>query len=286
MTENTKPLSKYYRQPSIYIKFPSGGTLYGPEIVKPSTTGEHAVLPMTAMDDLAFKTPDALMSGQATVNVIKSCIPDILDPWKLVNYDVDAVLIAIRIASYGETMDLTMTVPVINEQVTQSINLNQLLESVSNIKLVDTITLTDGLKVKVKPLVYKQIVDSQLKTFQQQRIYLQVQSSKEMSDDDKTKRFTESFKMLTSLNRSLLLTNMESIGLPSGEIVTNQDEIKDFFDNAEAKIVKEIEDKLVPIRQQGAVKPLKIKATDEQVKKGVPVTYEVPLTFDNANFFG
>ena len=99
MAKNTNPLSKYYRQPTIYIKFPSGGKYYNDDVVVPTETGEHAVLPMTAKDDLAFKTPDSLMSGQSSVDVVKSCIPDILDPWKLTNYDVDTVLIAIRIAS-------------------------------------------------------------------------------------------------------------------------------------------------------------------------------------------
>ena len=108
MEEKANPLTKYYRQPAIYIKFPSGGKYYTDDIVTPTENGEHAVLPMTAKDDLSFKTPDSLMSGQSTVDVIKSCVPDIKDPWKLVNYDVDTVLIAIRIAGYGETMDLSL----------------------------------------------------------------------------------------------------------------------------------------------------------------------------------
>ena len=60
---------------------------------------------MTAKDEMAFKTPDAMINGQSTVDVIKSCVPNLLDPWKMVNYDTDAVLLAIRIATYGETMD-------------------------------------------------------------------------------------------------------------------------------------------------------------------------------------
>ena len=34
------------------------------------------------------------------------------------------------------------------------------------------------------------------------------------------------------------------------------------------------------------MKPIKVKATEEQIKKGVPATFEVPITFDNSNFFG
>jgi hypothetical protein len=35
---------------------------------------------MTAKDELMFKTPDALLNGQSTVEVVKSCIPAIQDP--------------------------------------------------------------------------------------------------------------------------------------------------------------------------------------------------------------
>ena len=48
---------------------------------------------------------------------------------------------------------------------------------------------------------------------------------------------------------------------------------------------KEIEINLTKLRTQGAVKPVKLKATEEQIKKGAPATYEVPVTFDTANFF-
>jgi len=37
---------------------------------------------------------------------------------------------------------------------------------------------------------------------------------------------------------------------------------------------------------QANVKPLQVKSTEEQIKKGAPVSYEVPVTFDSANFFG
>ena len=45
MTENTNPLSKYYRQPAVYIKFPSGGN-YPPHVLERSPSGEYPVLPM------------------------------------------------------------------------------------------------------------------------------------------------------------------------------------------------------------------------------------------------
>ena len=284
MTENTNPLKRYYRQPQISIQLPSKARYYAADVVETTTTGEHPVLPMTAIDELAFRTPDSMMNGQATVDVIRSCIPTILDPWQLVNYDIDTVLIAIRIASYGETIDVTSGVPGTNESVTHTVSLPQMLEQLRNIEVTDTCELKDGLKITVSPLTYKQITESQLKTFEQQRIYAQVSQS-QMTAEEKTKRFTDSFKILSELNMSLLISNIDRITLPAGESVTDREQIKQFVENADAKLIKELENKLIDIRQQGSIKPFKAKATEEQIKAGAPATYEVPITFDNANFF-
>jgi hypothetical protein len=284
MTENTNPLKRYYRQPQISIQLPSRERYYPADVVQKTTTGEHPVLPMTAMDELAFRTPDSMMNGQASVDVIKSCIPTILDPWKLVNYDIDTVLIAIRIASYGETMDITSVAPGTNESITHTVNLPQMLDQIRKDQITDQCTLQDGLTIQVKPLTYRQITESQLKTFEQQRIYAQVSQS-QMTAEEKTRRFTESFKILSELNMSLLISNIEKITLPSGESVNDKEQIKQFVQNADAKTIKELENKLADIRQQGSIKPVRIKATEEQIKAGAPATYEVPITFDNANFF-
>ena len=285
MTENTNPLSKYYRQPAVYIKFPSGGN-YPPQVLERSPNGEYPVLPMTAKDELAFKTPDAMMNGQATIDVIKSCIPNIKDPWQLVSYDMDTILIAIRIASYGEKMDLNTTVPVANETMTHSINLPDLLDRLSQVQITNSCKLKDGLEITVRPLIYKQIIDSQIRTFQQQRIYMQVQQSTTMSDEEKTQKFTDSFNMLTELNSALLLNNIEKITLPDGkQSVSDPAQIKDFIENAESKLTKEIEEELSKIRLQGAVPPIQMQATEEQIKKGAPANYTIPITFDNSNFF-
>ena len=284
MTDNTNPLKRYYRQPQISIQLPSKQKYYPETVVQKTVTGEHPVLPMTAIDELSFRTPDSMMSGQSTVDVIRSCIPTILDPWQLVNYDIDTVLIAIRIASYGETMDVTATVPVTNEQMTHTINLPQVLDNLRREQITDTCVMKDGLTIQIRPLTYRQITQSQLKTFEQQKIYSQVAQS-EMTAEDKTKKFLDSFKILSELNMDLLVGNIDLIRMPTGESVNDKEHIKQFIQNADARMIKELETKLAEMRQQGSIKPIRIKATEEQIKAGSPVSYDVPITFDNANFF-
>ena len=283
MTENANPLNKYFRQPAIYVSLPSGNN-YPPHVIAPSQTGELGVMPMTAKDEIRFKTPDALMNGQGVVDVIQSCVPEIKDAWQIKSHDVDTILIAIRIATYGETMDLQFNVPTINEQVTHTINLPATLDQIRQDKIDNVITLADGLKFETRPLTYRDMTQTSLQTFQQQKMYSTVQNS-DISDEEKVKRFDESFKALTELNSKVLLKNISKITTPEGTEVSDPVQIKEFVDNANATLINELQDKLADIRVQGSVKPLTLKATEEQIKKGAPATYQVPVTFDTANFF-
>ena len=283
MTENTNPLNKYFRQPALYVALPSG-TDYPPHVVTPTETGELGIMPMTAKDEIRFKTPDALMNGQGVVDVIQSCCPNIKDAWQIKSHDLDTILIAIRIATYGETMEINFNVPGANENVSHTINLPTLLEQIKTQQIDTEFTLRDGLKIKVRPLTYKDMTATSLQTFQQQKMYGAIQDS-QLSDEEKATRFNDAFAKLTELNSSILLKNIAGVIMTDGTEVTDPTQIKEFVDNANAALIKEIEERVMALRSQGAVKPLKLKATEEQIKKGAPASYDVPVTFDTANFF-
>jgi len=284
MTDNTNPLGKYYRQPQIYITLPSRGKYYPADVFTPTETGEIPVLPMTAKDELAFKTPDAMMSGQATVDVIQSCCPNFKNAWKMVNFDTDAVLLAIRIATYGETMDISYRVPVTNEEQSHTINLPAVLEDLGRVNIVDEATTKSGFRVKLAPLDYQALTQVQTAQFEQQKIYATVNNSA-LSEADKSTQFVKSFKILNNINFSMLVDSITEITTPDGNTVVDKAQIRDFCDNCDARVINEIQDELARIRAQAQIKPLTLKSTEEQIKKGAPASYEVPVTFDSSNFF-
>jgi|TARA_B110000211_G_scaffold34372_1_gene34594 hypothetical protein len=285
MTENMNPLEKYYRQPAIYIKLPSKGKYYPAEVFTPTETGEIPVLPMTAKDELAFKTPDAMINGQATVDVIKSCVPNLKDPWKMVNYDTDVVLLAIRIATYGENMDIGFRVPVVNDEQSHTLVLPELLEQLGRIEIQDETTTSKGFKIQIQPLDYKTLTKIQIARFEQQKMYGTIDSSS-MSEEEKQSAFGKSFATLNMVNFSLLVDSIKAITTPGGDTVVDRAQIIEFCNKTDSKTINEIQDKLSELRLQAQMAPLKIKSTEEQIKKGAPASFEVPVTFDNSNFFG
>jgi hypothetical protein len=285
MTENINPLQKYYRQPAIYIKLPSDGRYYPRDAFTPTETGEIPILPMTAKDEMTFKTPDAMINGQATVDVIKSCVPNLKDPWKMVNYDTDAILLAIRIATYGETMTISYVVPVTNDAQEHTLNLPALLEQIGKATIEDYATTSKGFKIKIQPLDYKTLTKIQIARFEQQKIYGTIEGSG-LTEKEKQSAFAKSFDVLNKVNFSLLVDSISEVTTPDGSTVTDRAQIIEFCDNADTKTITEIQDKLSTLRLQAQIPSSKIKSTEEQIKKGAPATFEVPLTFDNSNFFG
>jgi len=276
------PLKKYFRQPKVFTTLPSKGEFYPPGVLDMPETGELPVYAMTAKDELIIKTPDALLNGQATVDVIKSCIPAIKDPWKMPSVDLDACLVAIRIATYGETLSLTTKVPVTGEERDFSVDLRQVLNQLVTPTFEHKLKIND-IQVELRPLTYKEFTESNLKTFEEQRIFSLV-NDEELEDSEKLSRFATSFKKLTSITINMLSKSIAKLQVGDDE-VTNQIHIEEFIDNVDKEFFKGVTDHLEEQRKKFAIEPIKVKSNDEDIKAGVPKEWEVPVTFDQSNFF-
>jgi len=276
------PLAGYFRQPSIYLKLPSGGKYYKPGTLTMNDQGEVAIYPMTARDEITFKTPDALMNGEATKTVIESCVPDIKDPGSLPVLDLDALLIAIRIASYGEKMKVSSACPECKTAQDYEINLPGELETIGTPQVEDKVALGNGLTVHLKPLTLNQINEIQRKSFEEQKLFNTVLDST-MTEEEKMIRFRDSFTKLTSMTVDIMIANIEKIEAPTG-VVTSKQHIAEFINNTEAKFFDSISKTVESFKQLGSTKTKKIEC-EKCKKEGKKGEYETPLTFDASNFF-
>ena len=280
--KNTNPLQKYFRQPKIYLSLPSNGKYYPAGSLEISENGEYPVFPMTARDEIMIKTPDALLNGQATASVITSCIPAIKDPFNMPSMDLDACLIAIRIATYGEMMEVSIKVPVTGEDKDFDLDLRIMLDQFSNVDYNSAIQL-DGMIVNLRPLTYGEFTETSRKTFDEQRIF-KVLNDTDMAEGDKLATFTESFKKLTDLTILTLEKSIASIEV-GDDVVTDQAHIKEFIANTDKGLFESVTNHIEEQRSKFQVKPLVVDATPEEIEAGVPETYEVPVTFDQSSFF-
>lgn len=276
------PLKQFFRQAKVYVTLPSQGKFYPEGSIVMPENGELPVYAMTAKDELTFKTPDALLNGQATVNVIHSCVPNIKNAWAMPSIDLDAILIAIRIATYGEKMDITTKTPGTGEEKDFTVDLRQLLNKLVTPQFDNIIKMKD-MVVEIRPLTYKEFTDSSLKTFEEQRIFQLVNDDK-IPDTEKLAKFNQSFSKLTDLTVNVLSQSVTKISIGDTE-VTDQAYIKEFIDNTDKEFYKNITDHLEIQRNKFQIEPIKVTSTQEEIEKGAPAKYEVPITFDQSNFF-
>jgi hypothetical protein len=277
MSDQSKnPLSGWFRQPKIYIRLPSNGEYYPPGALDKSESGEYAVYAMTAKDELMFKTPDALLSGQSTVEVIKSCMPSILDPWKMPSLDLDAVLMAIRIATYGEDMEVSANCPSCNAENDYVMNLTKFLNSIQSFHY-ESVVECGPLTVHVRPYTYQEITKTSLKTFEQQRIF-SIINDDNMSEEKKLQMFGESFVKLTELTVDIIAGCISKIISPNGE-TTNPEHIKEFLNNAPKDVFEKVSTHVTKIKENIEIPPQDVKCTECSAE------FKMPVTMDQSNFF-
>ena len=277
------PLQKYFRQPKVYITLPSKGRFYKEGTLEMPENGELPVFAMTAKDELTMKTPDALLNGKATVDLIKSCIPSIIDPWQMPSIDMDASLIAIRIATYGEEMDITTKEPGTGEEKSFAVDLRQLLNKLVTVEYDNKLQLND-MDITIRPLTYKEFTESSLATFEEQRIFSLVNDT-EIADDEKLAKFNVSFKKLTDLTVSVLTKSIYKIQI-GDTVVTERKHIDEFIANTDKDFFKTVTDHLESQRDKFSLEPIQVTSTQEDIEKGAPENWEIPITFDQSNFFG
>ena len=283
MHNSVNPLSKHFRQPKLYIRLPSNGNFYAPGAIELTQNMEFPVYAMTAKDELRFKTPDALLNGQSTVDVIQSCMPNIKNAWAVPSIDIDAILIAIRLATYGERMEINTVVPVIKEERKYDVDLRTLLDSLVSTEYNNLVVAGD-FKIEVAPLSYKYFTEAALKTFEEKRL-IKVLDDTSLSELERLQKFNESFTRITDLNISIVTKSVVSVQYGDEIPVTNPEFIQEFFDNADKDVYRALIEHVDTQRKKFVIKPLLAQTTPEEQERGAPKTFEVPILFDQSNFF-
>jgi hypothetical protein len=278
------PLTKFMRQPKIYISLPSQGQYWPANALEIPENGQFPVYSMTAKDEILFKTPDALMNGQAVVDVIQSCVPNIKNAWACPSIDLDMLLIAIRIATYGDKMSITYNIPVINEESDYEVDLHRFIDHANSIQWVEQVPIDEDMIIFVKPLNYKHMSTISQRGFETSKI-MQIANDDKLSENQKADMIRASFNALTDLTTDMMVGSIFKIKTIEGD-VTETRFIKEFIENADRIVVDTIQKHINDLKVQNDIKPVVFTTTLEQQEAGAPETFEVPINFDNSNFFG
>jgi hypothetical protein len=232
---------------------------------------------MTTRDEITLRTPDALLNGEGVVSVISSCCPAIRDLWAIPNPDVDAILVAIRIASYGNEMDVDSNCPHCAASSRHSIDLNEMMDRfrVSN---YDQILNVDGINIKLKPQSYRQTNRNNMIMFEEERLLITL-SSEDINDDVRQQQFDMHMGRLLELNLDLLTSSTDWIQAADTERVVDPQFIKEFYANSAAQITRTVKARLDAMGEEMALPKVGVQC--EECEK----QYELSVEFNYSSFF-
>lgn len=269
------PLKQYFRRPALFLKLPSNGNFYQAGSIDMPANGELPVYPMTAIDEITSRTPDALYNGSALVDIIKSCVPNIKNPWDIPTMDLDPILISIRAATNTNEMDLDSTCPACSEQSKYKVNLIGLLTNLKAGDYTKELELNE-LRFKFKPLSYKKINDINIAQFQFSQEVRRIDQIE--NEEQRIKETNATMMKMNALSISLVVESIDSVTTPNA-IVTEKSHIADFLKGCDRNTFNTLREKSVSLRTESELKPLKVKCVSCSHE------YEQALTLNVTDFF-
>lgn len=276
MSQSTNPLQQFFRQPAIHLRLPTEGRFWPDGSINFPAAKELPVYPMTAIDEITYRTPDALYNGQAVVNVIQSCIPSIQNAWLLPVADLNAVLVAIRIASYGHEMEIVTACPDCSTESEYALDLRTVLDRLKSGDFDQQVTHGD-LIISFRPMTYENQNTSNQNQFEQQK-RIQVIQTSDLSDAEKITELNASLQKITELTLEALKWSIASIRTPHA-LVTEPDYIHEFITNCDRALFNTLKNHIIALRQDSEIQPLNIECSSCHHK------YEQQLTMDQTSFF-
>jgi len=277
-TESSNPLMQYFRPPGAYVVLPSKGNFYKekPDL---SVLGEVLVKPMTAKDELQFKSPDILMNGDSLLTVIKSCVPGIKDPNEIPAPDFSVIMLAIRLATYGQELPYTALCSDCTNETEFIVNIENLLETKISTLSDNYVIDLNQLQVYVKPYdVYCQ-TRSSIANFEQAALTNNIISNNDLSQAEKANEFSKSFNKITEISYELVLKSIIKVATPDEEII-DFDLIAEWLYNVDKQTFEKIRDKILIATNEGFDGTVKVNC--EKCSK----ENNVFVQFDPTSFFG
>lgn len=245
----------------VSIQLPSLGRFYDfDQVFKEGTDVEDLpVGTVSIMDEHRFSDPLLLATGDAIPKMIKHICPDITNPGMLAEVDVEAILLATRLASYGDTMKLKHRCsnpgvqedgsPVCQHENNMNVNIEEFIMRYGALDFLDEFMLPlDDLKHKVqlRPVPYSRSIEIMMNMIKSNREFEKIGDvetddmvfSKEVID-----QYVKVFDTTIETSLASLVDSILFVETSKGQRVFDSDTIRDYLLNIPAALVKRIQDR-------------------------------------------
>jgi len=249
--QQNNPLKQYFRTFKLYLKIPSGSSYYPASVLEYTDSGEVGVMPMTGKDELALKNPDALLNGEALIEVLISCVPALKNPKALLTNDIDALITAVRYATYNDTLETSLLCPKCNHENTFKLDMQYALDGITELESEYIVNLETGLSVFVKPYTFPELLKGLHAQFEQNKL-VRAMESQTLSDLQRSEIFAKAFKEIAVTKYELMVNGVLKVVDESNNVnVTDKKFIKEFLQNIDKKSADKISDLIEEVNKIG-----------------------------------
>jgi len=278
---SNNPLKSHFRAPKLFTRLPSSGAFYNEGVIDLTTTGEVEVYAMTSRDEVMMRNPDALLNGESVAQILTSCVPAVKKPREMLGADVDALMVAIQGATYGDEVTVETPCPECGNTVVGAGSVQGSLATMKNVPQDVKVEL-NGLSIELRPVTYETTIAAGVSNFQNAR---SMASIAQIEDDmEKLQAFNESYMKMAELNFQVILDSIYSISGTdeNGEefIVTDRENIREYMENCDNTVGKMITEQVNFLSEAGIDKTVKVQCQEEKCGH----VFETTLEFDPVNF--
>lgn len=258
-----------------YLTLPSRGVFYDAGVIHPDANPEEIEIhPLSMIDEVHFKDPVLLLSGKGLVKLINHVCPAILKPEELVGVDIDAILTACRLISYGQKMVVTNMCknPAVHEESQEDgpqagdpictnedrieVDLQDFLvqrySPIMDVSSYDLFIEETGQTVHLRPIPYSMEIEITKEMVRRNQIYEEMKDLpvvQYLDDPNYLSRYEDLLASDAELGFQSILTSIRGVTTRSGSTVVDRTTITEWFQFLTPPITNKIRDKMTEIAE-------------------------------------
>ena len=276
----SNPLQQYFRTPKLYVKLPTLGNYNSSDDIEMSDNYEVGVFPLTAIDQLMLRTPDALLNGQSLYTIIQSCVPSIKNVKKLTQPDINSIIVGIKVASNGAMFDFKCNCPSCQVENEVQINLTHYLDTADTLPDKKTIELDNDLLIYVKPYNFEQRNIQMINEFEESKALKLMDEKLDVDDTSKMIEISEHVNNIAQRTFDVVAQSLVKIEIKGQkEPVTDRTYLTEFLKGISKSQADIIINAIKELNETG------IARTTDVVCQSCSYEWKQPIDFDPTSFF-
>jgi hypothetical protein len=196
-----------------------------------------SISPLSVLDESSFRDPLMMLSGHAVGRMVRRVCPDVEDSGCLTDLDVQAILIASRMASYGSDLKLEHTCTNCGTKTELVVDLNEHINRYSpftpdQFEHFDLFVEQTGQAIRLRPMLYQDAIDMTM-TIVRSNIQAEQFDITHVGDtntltDEFVEAYRKQFDANVSANLEAMCAAIYHVTTKTGKVVTDRNLIREW----------------------------------------------------------